>query len=139
LAQVPLPLGKMPKPRGRVGTPQRPTPNAQRPRPNAQRPAPNALCAVLCALCLCGGCGAARPEPARPRTPSTVTDPSAAAVAPLLTRLPVRFTDVTSAAGIRWTFSNGATGRHLFIETTGGGAAFLDCDGDGRLDLFAVQ
>jgi hypothetical protein len=51
----------------------------------------------------------------------------------------VRFTDVTRAAGIDFTHFNGARGEKLLPETMGGGAAFLDYDGDGDQDLFFVN
>ncbi len=70
---------------------------------------------------------------------SSVVDPARAASSPRLTRHPVEFKDVTKAAGINWSYSNGATGKHLFIETTGGGVAFVDYDNDGYLDIFAPQ
>ena len=70
---------------------------------------------------------------------STVVDPKAAAAAPLLTKYPLRFTDVSGPAGIRWTYQNGALGKHHMIETTGGGVAFFDYNNDGLLDIFAVQ
>jgi hypothetical protein len=49
------------------------------------------------------------------------------------------FRDVTAAAGIDFRHENGATGRRFFVETNGSGAAWLDHDGDGDLDLFLVQ
>jgi hypothetical protein len=70
---------------------------------------------------------------------TTVFDPGHAAASPQVTDHPIRFTDISQSAGLRWTFTNGATGRHLFIETVGGGVAFFDYDGDGLLDIFAVQ
>jgi hypothetical protein len=36
---------------------------------------------------------------------------------------PIRFTDVTDAAGIRFTHTNGAAGRKLLPETMGSGVA----------------
>jgi hypothetical protein len=70
---------------------------------------------------------------------TTVIDPTRVSAAQLVTRYPIRFTDVSRSAGLTWTFNNGATGRHLFIETVGGGVALFDYNGDGLLDIFAVQ
>jgi len=70
---------------------------------------------------------------------ATIIDPKTAAAAPALTRHPIRFTDMSKAAGLTWTYQNGATGEHLFIETTGGGVGLLDYNGDGLLDIFALQ
>ena len=51
----------------------------------------------------------------------------------------VRFTDVTAAAGVDFVHFNGARGEKLLPETMGGGAAFLDYDGDGDQDLLFVN
>ncbi|HSN88204.1 MAG TPA: CRTAC1 family protein [Thermoanaerobaculia bacterium] len=51
----------------------------------------------------------------------------------------VRFTDVTAAAGIRFVHNSGRAGKKLLPETLGSGGAFLDFDGDGRLDVFLVN
>lgn len=84
--------------------------------------------------------GCRRHDPTIPVFPiSTVYKPQQIANAPMLTAHPLRFTDVTAAAGLHWYFSNGATGHHYFIESTGGGVAFLDYNNDGLLDIFAVQ
>ena len=70
---------------------------------------------------------------------TTVIDPARAAASPQVTAHPLRFADVSQAAGLHWTFTNGGTGRHLFIESTGGGVALFDYNRDGLLDIFAVQ
>jgi hypothetical protein len=49
------------------------------------------------------------------------------------------FTDVTSAAGIRFTHVNGAFGKKYLPETMGSGGAFLDVDGDGWQDILLVN
>lgn len=53
--------------------------------------------------------------------------------------LPTRFQDVTAAAGVSFTHFNGAFGKKLFPEMMGSGAAWIDADGDGNLDLFLVN
>ncbi|MCZ6835342.1 MAG: CRTAC1 family protein [Planctomycetota bacterium] len=51
----------------------------------------------------------------------------------------VRFTDITTQAGIDFVHTNGATGEKLLPETMGGGVAFLDYDSDGDPDLLLVN
>jgi hypothetical protein len=52
---------------------------------------------------------------------------------------PVRFINVTREAGIQFRHRNGAFGRKYMPETTGSGCAFFDADGDGWLDLLAIN
>jgi hypothetical protein len=49
------------------------------------------------------------------------------------------FTDVTTSAGITWKHFNGESPDAHLIETKNGGAAFLDFDQDGLLDIFLVN
>ena len=49
-----------------------------------------------------------------------------------------RFTDRTRVAGIDFQHYNGARGGYHLLEIMGSGAALLDFDGDGYLDLFVV-
>ena len=49
------------------------------------------------------------------------------------------FSDVTTAAGIRFRHNSGAFGKKYLPETMGSGVAFLDADGDGYVDLFFVN
>ncbi len=49
------------------------------------------------------------------------------------------FTDVTSAAGIRFKHQNGSFGKKYLPETMGSGGAFLDADGDGKQDILLVN
>ncbi len=67
--------------------------------------------------------GAERPGAARPE---------------LAAQLP-RFTDDAQEAGLNFTFDNGRTPLRQYPETTAGGVALLDYDGDGLLDVYAVQ
>ena len=49
------------------------------------------------------------------------------------------FTDVAGPAGIAWKHFNGESPDRFLIETSCGGAAFLDFDGDGLLDIYLVN
>jgi hypothetical protein len=51
----------------------------------------------------------------------------------------VVFTDVTAAAGIKFTHNAGKAGKKFLPETLGSGGAFFDADGDGWLDIFLVN
>src|SRR5205807_1603026 len=66
---------------------------------------------------------------------------AATAVAPVSASAssPVRFSDVAELLGVRFKHTNGESGRLYLAETMGAGGAFLDYDGDGRLDLFLVN
>jgi enediyne biosynthesis protein E4 len=63
----------------------------------------------------------------------------AAGGAGVATRAPVRFVDVTREAGIRFRHTSGRSDRNYLAQTMGSGCAFLDYNGDGRLDLFFVN
>ncbi len=51
----------------------------------------------------------------------------------------VKFTDITTTAGIKFLQNNGAYGDKLLPETMGGGVAFLDYDNDGYQDLLLIN
>ncbi len=63
--------------------------------------------------------------------------PAAAAEAPRAA--PPEFRDVTVEAGIGFVHENAASPDKFLIETMGGGAAWLDFDGDGWLDLYLTN
>lgn len=51
-----------------------------------------------------------------------------------------RFTDVAVESGIEFTFFNDSVPERFFLpEVMGGGAAWVDYDGDGRLDLYLMN
>lgn len=64
---------------------------------------------------------------------------SPAAQPPPPSPAPIKFTDVSAAAGIRFTHENGAYGKKYLPETMGSGCAFVDVDGDGWQDIILVQ
>lgn len=51
----------------------------------------------------------------------------------------VRFTDITQAAGLRFTHNSGRAGKKLLPETMGSGVALFDADGDGWLDILLIN
>lgn len=51
----------------------------------------------------------------------------------------VTFTDVTAEAGITFEHVTGAFGKKYMPETMCSGCAFLDYDGDGRLDILLIN
>ena len=49
------------------------------------------------------------------------------------------FVAAATQVGIDFTYANGASGKVLMVEATGGGAGWLDYDGDGLLDIYLCQ
>ena len=52
---------------------------------------------------------------------------------------PVTFTDVIAQTGIQFRHEDGRTGEKYYVETLGAGAAWLDYDRDGDLDVYFVN
>ena len=50
-----------------------------------------------------------------------------------------RFVDTAGKSQLGFTFDNGRSPRRQIPETTAGGVGLLDYDGDGWLDVYAVQ
>jgi hypothetical protein len=64
--------------------------------------------------------------------------PAARPAAPIAPKT-VRFTDITSPAGIKFVHNSGRAGKKLLPETMGAGVALFDADGDGWLDILFVN
>lgn len=84
-----------------------------------------AATAILCGFVTCTGCDQGTPIASR----ETKRD------------LPVQpwFREIAREAGIDHTFHSGFRGRHYFPECISGGAALIDYDNDGWLDIYFVQ
>jgi len=67
------------------------------------------------------------------------TTQSAASGPTASTRLSVAFVDDAGAAGLRFALDNGRSPDAQLPETTSGGVGLVDFDGDGWLDVYAVQ
>src|SRR5438132_1370503 len=65
--------------------------------------------------------------------------PLHAAPSPLSGPPPIRFTDATAAAGLKFRHAKGGSGGHYYPEQLAAGVALLDYDRDGLLDMFFVQ
>jgi hypothetical protein len=78
-----------------------------------------------------------RPQPVIAEKPAVFVPPryvERAAQPPI-----VKFTDITTGAGIDFLHVNGAAGEKLLPETMGGGCAFCDYNGDGAPDIILVN
>lgn len=92
-----------------------------------RRVAPGAVVAIagVIALQACGYSGSPSADPAA----AVPTDQTGG----------MRFTETAEASGLDFTHVSGASGRFYFVEQWGSGAAFLDFDQDGWIDLFLAQ
>jgi enediyne biosynthesis protein E4 len=100
----------------------------------------------LAGLIVCVGLGSVsvwgfRAYYQRPSAPDTAVEPgeNRPVVGPASSRPVVAFRDVAREAGITFHHFDSRSDMHYVPEIMGGGAAWLDFDRDGFLDLFLVQ
>lgn len=79
---------------------------------------------VTVALAVAVGCGKRSAE--APRAPAAVA-------------CPIRLADATTSSGIDFHHNDGSGGRRYIVESMASGAATLDYDGDGRLDVYLLS
>ena len=93
-------------------------------------PSGRVLGAVLC-VALAGGLILFFGRPTAGPTPTTqpAADPG----------VPPWFADVSDQVGLNFVHDPGPVGTYFFPQIMGSGAAFLDYDNDGRLDIFLIQ
>ena len=99
----------------------------------------SAVALVVIASVVVGGIiYAQRTKPKAAPQVTQLTAPTAAT--PKAADLPtVKFTDITTTAGISFTHCNSASPEKLLPETMGAGVAFLDFDNDGDQDLLFIN
>jgi enediyne biosynthesis protein E4 len=100
------------------------------------------LAVMLVAATLASGCKSKSPAAdessgARPESAPQIAAPaSGASERPAG---PIRFTDITAAAGIEFVHNSGAFGKKYLPETMGSGVCFIDYNNDGWQDILFVN
>ena len=95
-----------------------------------RRTQPAAWLGFVLAIGSCGDGGASEGAPIAGKTPAVDRNSATG---------PIRFTEAAHEAGLLFRHRSGAGGKYLLPEIMGGGAAWLDYDGDGLLDAFLVD
>jgi hypothetical protein len=100
----------------------------------------SSLAAAVALLALLPASCDGEPEKPPPKGPGAYARPAYAGGGGEASPGPLpSFVDAAEAAGIRFVHENGARGMKYLPETMGSGAAVLDFDADGRMDLFLVN
>lgn len=96
---------------------------------------------VFCAVLI--GCFGCNKQPKGKTAQSLLTDSERTQITseskPSLNENSIQFTSVAASSGMQFTYTNGARGNVLMVESTGGGAGWLDFDVDGRPDAYFCQ
>jgi len=71
--------------------------------------------------------------------PASSADPGGPAASPASPGPRFRFVDVAAEAGLTRVLLAGRPGKDHLLDSAGAGSAFLDYDGDGRLDIYLVN
>lgn len=97
---------------------------------------------MLATLALTAGCKSKPTDTNRPRVARKSPAPeTTATAAPTVDRPtgPIRFTDITTAAGIHFVRNSGAFGKKYLPETMGSGVCLIDYNDDGWQDILFVN
>ncbi len=109
---------------------------------------PISCCLSVLTLFGVAACRQAQPRPAESQQSSKAASPSNQEqsqqrdlLRPPVARPagPIRFVDVTQAAGIHFRHNSGAYGKKYLPETMGSGVCVIDYDGDGWQDILFVN
>lgn len=94
------------------------------------------VCLAISASSLLSGC---RPDASVPSSQAATGATTEAATNAAIGAVAAKFSDVTAAAGLAFIQHDGGCGRRYFVEQVCAGAALLDANGDGNLDVYFPQ